>query len=112
MNIGITDDPVDGSDAVVIHMTSATLHGPSCDKTVYAIDSTTRTPGSDIDSLKFQGGQWTVLFGATVSAEHYGWVRMVIGLPTSYIQFYGSQYSLSSISRDNTGYRINTSFDV
>lgn len=112
LSIGITDAPVDHAAAVVIHVTSATLHGPGGDQTVDVVDSTTGKPGRDIDLLKFQGGQWTGLFDATVPAGHYSWIRLGIDLTKSYIQINGNQYGLSCTSCTNAGYRINTSFDV
>ncbi len=112
VSVGITDAPVDSAEAVVIHVTSATLHGPSGDTTFDVLDPTTSTPGRDIDLLKFQGGQWTGLFDATVTAGHYSWIRLGIDLAKSYIQINGAQYLLRCTSCDNVGYKINTSFNV
>jgi hypothetical protein len=111
LSMGITDAPIDSAEAVVIHVTSATLHGPGGDTTFDVVDSTGKS-GRDIDLLKFQGGQWTGLFNATVPAGHYSWMRLGIDLSKSYIQINGAQYGLQCTSCDNVGYKINTSFDV
>jgi len=108
LSLGVTDAPVDNAEAVVIHVTSATLHGPDGDIRV----PETGTLDRDIDLLKFQGGQWTGLFDETVTAGHYSWIRLGLDLAKSYIQINGNQYSLRCTSCDKTGYKINTSFDV
>lgn len=112
LSIGITDAPIDSAEAVVIHVTSATLHGPGGDTTIDVIDPTSKTPGRDIDLLLFQGGQWTGLFEDTITAGHYSWIRLGLDLSKSYIQINGAQYGMSCTSCDNVGYRINRSFDV
>ncbi|MEJ2390812.1 MAG: DUF4382 domain-containing protein [Gammaproteobacteria bacterium] len=112
LSVGMTDAPIDGAQKVVIHVTSATLHGPDGNTTYDVMDSTTGTPGRDIDLLKFQGGQWTGLFDATVTAGHYSWIRLGIDQSKSYIQINDTKYGLTCPSCDNTGYKINTSFNV
>lgn len=112
LKIGITDAPIDGAESVVIHVVSATLHGPGGDKTVDVLDPVAGTIGRDIDLLKFQGGQWTGLFDETVTAGHYSWIRLVLDLTQSYIQINGARYGLSCGSCDLAGYRINRSFNV
>lgn len=112
VSIGLTDAPIDGAEAVVLHVTSATLHGPDGDRTVDVLNPSTGKPGRDIDLLKFQGGQWTGLFTDTVTAGHYSWIRLGVDMTQSYIQINGTPYSLKCTSCDNVGYKINTSFDV
>lgn len=112
LELGITDAPVDSAEAVVIHVTSATLHGPDGDTTVNVLDPMTKTPGRDIDLLLLQGGQWTGLFDETVTAGHYSWIRLGLDLDQSYIQIAGAQHGLRCTSCETVGYRINRSFDV
>lgn len=112
LKVGITDAPLDNAEAVVIHVTSATLHGPDGDTTMDVLDPTDGTAGRDIDLLRYQGGQWTGLFDNTVSAGHYSWIRLALDLTKSYIQINGAQYGLRCTSCEHAGYRINKSFDV
>lgn len=112
LELGITDAPVDSAEAVVIHVTNATLHGPDGDTTFDVIDPVSKTPGRDIDLLLLQGGQWTGLFDETVTAGHYSWIRLGLDLDKSYIKIAGAQHGLRCTSCENVGYRINRSFDV
>ena len=62
LEFGITDAPVDNAEKVVIHVTSATLHGPNGNIPVNIVDLVTGDSGRDIDLLLLQSGQWTGLF--------------------------------------------------
>lgn len=112
LEIGITDAPVDSAEAVVIHFTEAALHGPDGTSTIEVIDPVTEQPGRSIDLLQLQGGMWTGLFTDEVTAGHYSWIRLTLDMTQSYIQINGQQYALRCISCENSGYRINRSFDV
>ncbi|MCK5387285.1 MAG: DUF4382 domain-containing protein, partial [Gammaproteobacteria bacterium] len=78
--IGITDAPVDSAEAVVIHFTKATLHGPNGNTTVPVIDPVTSQSGRSIDLLQLQGGMWTGLFTNVVTAGHYSWIRLTLDM--------------------------------
>lgn len=112
LELGITDAPVDSAEAVVIHVISATLHGPDGDTTVDVLDPVSGEAGRSIDLLQLQGGKWTGLFDETVTAGHYSWIRLELDLDQSYIQIAGAQHVLRCTSCENAGYRINRSFDV
>jgi hypothetical protein len=110
--IGITDAPVDSAEAVVIHFTEATLHGPDGNTIVKVTDPVTGDPGRSIDLLQLQGGMWTGLFTDVVTAGQYSWIRLTLDLTQSYIQINGQQYALRCTSCENNGYRLNRSFNV
>lgn len=110
--VSITDAPVDNAEAVVIHFTEATLHGPDGNTTVKVIDPVTNQPGRSIDLLLLQGGMWTGLFTDTVTAGHYSWIRLTLDMSQSYIQINGQQFALRCTSCENNGYRLNRSFKV
>lgn len=110
--IGITDAPVDSAEAVIIHFTEATLHGPNGNTTVKVIDPVTDQAGRSIDLLRLQGGMWTGLFTDVVTAGHYSWIRLTLDMSQSYIQINGQQYALRCTSCENNGYRLNRSFNV
>ena len=112
VKFSITDAPIDSAEKVVIHFDSVTLHGPNGDNRVSIVDPETINDGRDIDLLLLQSGQWTGLFDTEVTAGHYSWIRLWLDLEKSYIQIAGSQYALRCTSCENSGYRINTSFDV
>lgn len=112
LEIGITDAPVDSAEAVVIHFTEATLHGPDGNTIVPVIDPVTDQPGRSIDLLQLQGGMWTGLFTNEVTAGDYSWIRLTLDLTQSYIQISGQQYALRCTSCENNGYRLNRSFNV
>jgi len=112
LKFGITDAPIDSAEAVVIHVTSVTLHGPGGDTTVDVLDPRDGAQGRNIDLLLYQGGQWTGLFDNTVTAGHYSWIRLGLDLTKSYIQINGAKYGLSCTSCNQADYRINSSFDV
>ena len=112
VKFSITDAPVDSAEKVVIHFDSVTLHGPNGNIPVSIVDPVTADTGRDIDLLLLQSGQWTGLFDKEVSAGHYSWIRLWLDLEKSYIQIAGSQYALRCTSCENSGYRINTSFNV
>ena len=110
--IGITDAPVDSAEAVVIHFTKATLHGPNGNTTVPVIDPVTSQSGRSIDLLQLQGGMWTGLFTNVVTAGHYSWIRLTLDMSQSYIQINGQQYALRCTSCENNGFLLNRSFNV
>ena len=112
VEIGITDAPVDSAEAVVIHFTEATLHGPDGNTLVPVIDPVTNQIGRSIDLLQLQGGMWTGLFTNVVTAGHYSWIRLTLDMSKSYIQINGQQYALRCTSCENNGYRLNRSFNV
>lgn len=110
--VGITDAPVDTAEAVVIHFTEVTLHGPGGNTTIKVYDPVTDQPGRSIDLLQLQGGVWTGLFDDVVTAGHYSWIRLTLDLSQSYIQINGESYALRCTSCENNGYRLNRSFNV
>lgn len=110
--VGITDAPVDTAEAVVIHFTEVTLHGPGGNTTIKVYDPVTDQPGRSIDLLQLQGGVWTGLFDDVVTAGHYSWIRLALDLSQSYIQINGESYALRCTSCENNGYRLNRSFNV
>jgi len=112
VEISITDAPVDSAEAVVIHFTEAALHGPDGTTTVKVIDPVTDQPGRSIDLLQLQGGMWTGLFTDEVTAGQYSWIRLTLDMSQSYIQINGQQYALRCTSCENSGYRLNRSFNV
>lgn len=112
VQVSITDAPVDSAEAVVIHFTSATLHGDSGNTVVAVTDPVSGDPGRSIDLLALQSGQWTGLFDNIVTAGHYSWIRLEMDFSKSYIQINGAQYALRCSSCENTGYKLNSSFTV
>jgi hypothetical protein len=112
IEVGIADAPVDNAEAVVIHFTHATLHGPGGNTTVMVYDPVTGNPGRSIDLLRFQGGMWTGLFDDVVTAGQYSWIRLTLDLSQSYIQIAGEPYALRCTSCENNGYKLNRSFEV
>lgn len=112
IEVGIADAPVDNAEAVVIHFTEATLHGPDGNTTVMVFDPDTGDPGRSIDLLQLQGGIWTGLFDDVVTAGHYSWIRLTLDLSQSYIQIAGNQYALRCTSCDNNGFKLVSSFNV
>jgi len=112
IQVGVTDAPVDYAEAVVIHFTEATLHGPNGNNTIEVFNPVTGDPGRSIDLLQLQGGMWTGLFDDVVAAGHYSWIRLTLDLSQSYIQINGQQYALRCTSCENNGYRLNRSFNV
>ena len=112
IQVSITDGPIDSAEAVVIHFTSATLHGDTGNTIVDVIDPISGEPGRDIDLLALQSGQWTGLFDDVVTAGHYSWIRLEMDFTKSYIQINGQQYGLVCNSCENNGYKLNSSFTV
>ncbi len=112
LEVGITDAPVDNAQAVVIHFTEATLHGPDGNTTVEVLDPATGEVGRSIDLMQLQGGMWTGLFDDIVVAGHYSWIRLTLDLSQSYIQIDDQQHSLRCTSCQNNGYRLNRSFNI
>lgn len=112
IQIGITDAPVDSAEAVVIHFTSATIHGDSGNTVVAVTDPVSGDPGRTIDLLALQSGQWTGLFDNVVTAGHYSWIRLEMDFSKSYIQINGARYALRCTSCENNGYKLNSSFTV
>lgn len=112
LSLGITDAPVDSAEAVVIHFTEATLHGPDGDSLFEVIDPVTNLPGRSIDLLQLQGGMWTGLFNEQVTAGHYSWIRLKLDLSQSYIQIAGQQHALRCTSCIQSGFLLNRSFTV
>lgn len=112
IEVGVTDAPVDNAEAVVIHFTEATLHGPNGNNTIEVFDPVTDEPGRSIDLLQLQGGMWTGLFNDVVFAGQYSWIRLTLDLSQSYIQINDQQYALRCTSCENNGYKLNRSFTV
>ncbi len=112
LEVGITDAPVDNAQAVWIHFTAATLHGPDGNTTVEVLDPATGEVGRSIDLFQLRNGSWTGLFDEVVPAGHYSWIRLTLDLSQSYIQIDGQQYSLRCVSCENSGFRLNRSFNI
>ncbi len=112
VEVGISDAPVDNAEAVVVHFTQATLHGPDGNTIIAITDPVTGLPGRSIDLLLFQSGQWSGFFSQTVTAGNYSWIRLEIDFTKSYIQIGGAQYALSCTSCSNNGLQLNRSFTV
>ena len=53
INARIADAPVDSAEAVVVHFTQATLHGPGGNTVIPLTDPATGNPGRSIDLLLF-----------------------------------------------------------
>jgi hypothetical protein len=112
LSLGITDAPVDSAVAVVIHVTSVTVHGEEGNIEGIVTDPVSGNVGYDIDLLALQGGQWTGIFDEEIPAGHYSWIRLGLDLDQSYIQVGGTPYPLECNSCNNNGYKLVTSFDV
>ncbi len=112
LEVGITDAPVDNAQAVVIHFTEATLHGPGGNTMVKVMDPVTDEEGRSIDLMQLQGGMWTGLFDDVVLAGNYSWIRLTLDLSKSYIQIDDQQHSLRCTSCENSDFRLNRSFKI
>jgi len=112
IEVGITDAPIDNAEAVVIHFTAVTLHGPGGNTVIDVTDPANGITGRSIDLLALQSGQWTGLFDDIVTAGQYSWIRLDMDFSQSYIEINGRQYGLRCTSCENNGYKLNSSFTV
>ena len=115
IEVSITDAPVDEAEAVVIHFTDVTLHGPDGNTTIEIYDPAIPNPtekGRSIDLMQFQNGVWSGLFDEVVTAGQYSWMRLTLDLSKSYIQINGNQHPLRCTSCENSDFRLNRSFSI
>lgn len=115
VQVSLTDAPIDEADAVVIHFTDVTLHGPDGNTLIEIYDPAVPNPtqkGRSIDLMQFQNGMWTGLFENVVVAGNYSWMRLKLDLSKSYIQIRGNQFPLRCTSCENSDFRLNRSFTI
>ncbi len=115
VQVSMTDAPVDEAEAVVIHFTDVTLHGPNGNTLIEIYDPANPNPtekGRSIDLMQFQHGMWTGLFDDVVVAGNYSWMRLKLDLSKSYIQIGGNQFPLRCTSCENSDFRLNRSFSI
>lgn len=108
LNLGVTDTPVDGAQAVVVAFTGVDLMGPGGQQ------SFSFASEQQIDLLKEQGtNSASLLAGATIPAGTYQWIRLDIDAANSYIiTSTGAKYPLSISSGSQTGLKLVSGFTV
>ena len=115
LTVAVTDTPVTGAEKVVIHFTAIQVHGGDGTTTeIPIIDPVTQTAGRSIDLLQLQGDKSLVLFNQELASGNYSWMRLAVDFDPlkTYIQVNGQQHALRCTSCDNTGYKLNRSFEV
>lgn len=108
LNVGVTDAPVDGADAVVVTFDSITVKPAEGERLVFELE----TPAS-INLLDYQGDERVLLLdGQSLPAGDYVWMRLGVIEEDSYIEVDGQQHLLEIPSGAQSGLKMNRSFTV
>lgn len=119
LNINITDGPIDSAQKVVISFSGITIkpqEGPAYD--IDFTDENGNPVTKKIDLLSLQGANSEpLLTNESLTAGHYNWLRLKVitsktSTDDSYIEIDGAVYPLYVPSGNETGLKMNHSFDI
>ncbi len=120
IDLGITDAPVDGADAVWVEFSEVVIQPADGARINILMEDVDGNPTPKrINLLDLQGGVRDMLLdGYELPAGQYSWIRLMVnaeadGILDSYIEFPGPlQYELRVPSGSQTGLKINTGFEI
>ncbi|MBL3526611.1 MAG: DUF4382 domain-containing protein [gamma proteobacterium endosymbiont of Lamellibrachia anaximandri] len=120
LDLGITDAPVDGADAVWVEFSEVVIQPADGARINILMEDVNGNPTpKSINLLDLQGGVRDMLLdGYELPAGQYSWIRLMVnaeadGVLDSYIELPGPlQYELQVPSGSQTGLKINTGFEI
>src|SRR5579872_4622906 len=106
MSVHMVDDPISGYQSINLNIQTVEINGPNGWVTL-------SQPNQTYNLLTLTGGvSATLANGATLSAGHYGQMRLVLGSGNTLVLADGSTVDLTTPSAEQSGLKLTTSFDV
>ncbi len=119
IDLGITDAPVDGADAVWVEFSEVVIQPADGARINILMEDVNGNPTPrSINLLDLQGGVRDMLLdGYELPPGQYSWIRLMANaekddVMDSYITIGGQDFELNAPGSQNTGIKINTSFEV
>ncbi|RLJ17679.1 hypothetical protein DJ030_14065 [bacterium endosymbiont of Escarpia laminata] len=119
LDLGITDAPVDGADAVWVEFSAIVLQPVDGNRITIPLEDANGNPVTKrINLLDLQGGTRDMLLeNQELPSGTYSWMRLMAnaqkdGVLDSYITIAGQDFELNAPGSQNTGIKINTPFEI